>query len=115
MPLNETNLILVKEHRFKFVVGRIMHVFVVEELVKGPVDWPDKFRLRFCAPARSEIRTIFGASCYEVAEKAAQYVVDIARQPSHAGISRTNRPSQGPPLAPRPTLQPLQVQESESD
>jgi hypothetical protein len=31
MPLNETNLISVKEHRFKFVVDRKMHVFVVED------------------------------------------------------------------------------------
>jgi hypothetical protein len=115
MPLNETNLILVKEHRFKFVVGRKMHVFVVEELVEGPVDWPAKFRLRFCASARSEIRTIYGASCYEVAEKAAHSVVEIARQSGHAGMSTTNRPSQGPPLPSRQTLQPLQVQESESD
>jgi|GEM_PF-3591809 hypothetical protein len=115
MPLNETSLILVKEHRFKCVVGRKMHLFVVEELVEGPADWLDKFRLRFCASARSKIATIFGAGCYEVAEKAAQYVVGIARRPSHAGISRTNRPSQGPPLPSRQTLQTLQVQESESD
>ena len=109
MSLNETCPLLVKEHRFACVIGRKRHVFVVEELVAGEAAWPAKFRLKLYISARSEMKKFFGASCYGVAKRAADY---LARSAEHAG-AYTKAPS--PLLPPRQILQTVQVQEIESE
>jgi hypothetical protein len=83
---------LLKEHRFKFVLGTT-HIFTIEEMVQGLAVWPHKFRLRLPASSKSEAKSFYGASCYEVAEKAAQFIAENSHQ------SLTNRAtysSQGP-------------------
>jgi hypothetical protein len=103
---------LVKEHSFKFAAGADTYLFVVEELVATLPSWPARFRLRLDASSRSEAKTFYGASCYEVAEKAADFV---ALSGSAMGLDKSAYSSQRPPMSPRQTLRPLQIQESDSD
>lgn len=103
---------LVKEHSFKFAVGAETHLFLVEELVAKLSSWPAKFRLRLRASPRSEGKTFYGASCYEVAERAADFV---ALSGGAAGLSKSTHSPQNPQTPARQTLRPLQIQESESD
>jgi hypothetical protein len=112
MLLKALSQTLVKEHSFKFTVGAETHVFVVEELVAKLSNWPARFRLRLEASSRSKPRTIYGASCYEVAEQAADFV---ALSGGSAGMNRTTYSSQNSPTPPHQTLQSLQIQESETD
>jgi len=112
MLLKALSQTLVKEHNFKFTVGAETHLFVVEELVAKLPSWPARFRLRLDAASRSESKTIYGVSCYEVAEKGADLV---ALGGGLAGTKRTTYSSLAQPTAPRQTLQSLQIQESEGD
>jgi hypothetical protein len=112
MLLKALSQTLVKEHSFAFTVGSETHLFVVEELIAKLLSWPARFRLRLDAAAGSESKTIYGVSCYEVAEKAADLV---AANGGTAGIYKTSYSSQNPPASPRQMLQPLQIQESETD
>jgi len=61
---------LLKEHRYMFLVGATDHVFRVEELVKGTAGWPGRFRLKLAASSLWEAQTFYGESCRDVAEKA---------------------------------------------
>jgi hypothetical protein len=65
---------LLKEHRYMFIVGAASHAFRVEELVKGAPGWPRRFRLKLAASSFFEAQTFYGVSCREVAEKAAKYL-----------------------------------------
>ncbi|HKN76178.1 MAG TPA: hypothetical protein VJW94_13455 [Candidatus Acidoferrum sp.] len=112
MLLKALSQTLVKEHHFKFTVGAETHLFLVEELVAKLSNWPARFRLRLDAFHGSEAKTFYGASCYEVAEKAADF---LALSGSSQGIIKTTHSPQNPPASPRQTLRPLQIQESESD
>ena len=112
MPLKAMKLTLVKEHIFKFTVGDETHSFLVEELVAKLSSWPERFRLRLGASSRSEAKTFYGENCYQVAEKAADF---LALGCSSAGTIKTTYSQLNPSPPPRPTLQPLQIQESESD
>jgi hypothetical protein len=112
MPLKAMKLTLVKEHSFKFTVGSETHLFLVEELVAKLSSWPERFRLRLGASSRSEAKTFYGENCYQVAEKAADF---LTLGGSSAAAIKTTYKSLNPSPPPRPTLQPLQIQESESD
>ena len=112
MPLKRLSQTLVKEHSFKFAVGAETHLFLVEELVAKLSSWPGRFRLRLYSSSQSEGKTFYGASCYEVAEKAADFV---ALGGSAINTNKSTYSSLSPPASPRPSLQPLQIQESESD
>ena len=93
---------LLKEHRFKFFAGAETHLFRIEELVTGPAVWPHRFRLTLPASSRSEAKTFYGATCYEAAEKAAEF---IACNSGQSGTDTAIHSPQGPPLSPRHTLQ----------
>jgi hypothetical protein len=112
MPLKAMKLTLVKEHSFKFTVGSETHLFLVEELVAKLSSWPERFRLRLDASSRSEAKTFYGENCYQVAEKAADF---LTLGDSSAAAIKTRSSLLNPSPPPRPTLQPLQIQESESD
>jgi hypothetical protein len=112
MLLKALSQTLVKEHSFKFAVGSETHLFLVEELVATLSSWPARFRLRLDPSPQSEGNTFYGASCYEVAEKAADFV---AFSGNAISTNKSIYSSQSPPVPPRQSLQPLQIQESESD
>jgi len=112
MPLKAMKLTLVKEHSFKFTVGAETHSFLVEELVAKLSSWPDRFRLRLDVSCRSEAKTFYGENCYQVAEKAADF---LALGRGSAAAIKTTSSSLNPSPPSRPALQPLQIQESESD
>ena len=97
---------LLREHRFKFVAGTT-HMFTIEEMVRGMAVWPHKFRLRIPASSNSEAKTFYGTSCYEVAEKAAEF---MAQNSNRSQIARAKYSSQGPPASPP---QHLQTQEAD--
>jgi hypothetical protein len=92
---------LLREHRFKFIAGTT-HIFTIEEIVKGMAVWPHKFRLRLPASSNSEAKTFYGATCYEVAEKAAESMAGNLGQP---GMHRPTLQQQGPPDSPPQDLQ----------
>jgi hypothetical protein len=71
---------LFKEHRFKFLVGTEKHLFLVQELLGELAGWPQRFRLKLPASLHSEVKTFYGASCYEVAEKAADFIASNSGQ-----------------------------------
>jgi hypothetical protein len=100
---------LLREHRFKFLAGAETHLFRIEELVKGVVVWPQQFRLTLPASASAKSKTFYGASCYEVAEKAADF---MARNSGHSERVRATHSSQRPPTRPPRALQ-IQAQESD--
>lgn len=112
MLLKALSQTLVKEHYFKFTAGAETHMFLVEELVAKFSSWPARFRLRLDASSRSETKTFYGESCYDVAEKAADF---LALSGGSASPNKTTFSSPNSTSPPRPTLQPLQIQESESD
>jgi hypothetical protein len=112
MLLKALSQTLVKEHSFKFTVGAETHLLVVEEVVAKLSSWPARFRLRLDASSRSEAKTFYGATCYEVAGKAADFVALCGVTPA---MNKTNHSSQNPPAPPLQILQPLQIQELESD
>jgi hypothetical protein len=99
---------LLREHRFTFLAGTETYLFRIEELVRGLSAWPHRFRLRLPAGAGSEAKTIYGASCYEVAEKGADL---IAINIGYAEETGAPHPSAWLPDAPRA----LQIQRQESD
>jgi hypothetical protein len=103
---------LLREHRFKFFAGAEEYVFRVDELIAGVTSWPDRCRLRLPASACIEAKTFYGASCEEVAEKAAGFVASRSGQ---LGKNTATHSSQGPPTSPRQALRPLQLQVSEND
>jgi hypothetical protein len=92
---------LLREHRFKFVAGTT-HIFTIEEIVRGMAVWPHKFRLRLPASSNSEAKTFYGTSCYEVAEKAAEFMAGNLGQP---GMHRSTHQQKGPPDSPPQDLQ----------
>ena len=100
---------LLKEHRFKFIAGTETLLFRIEELVKGPTMWPHRFKLTLPASFHSEARTFYGKSCYEVAEKAANF---IDRKATDSGTDRSAHSSPGPGAFPRLALQ---IEQPESD
>jgi hypothetical protein len=112
MLLKALSQALVKEHRFKFTVGAETHSFLVEEMVAKLSSWPARFRLRLEASSRSEAKTFYGATCYEVAAKAADFVALGGGAPS---VNKTTYSPQNLPTPPSRFLQPLQIQEPESD
>ena len=103
---------LLREHRFKFFAGAEEHAFRVDELVAGMAGWPDRFRLRLPASSRSEAKTFYGASCEEVAEKAADFVAGCSRQVDKPSIKHL---SQSPPASPHHAPRLLQLQAPEND
>ena len=100
---------LLKEHRFRFVAGTETLLFRIEELVKGPTTWPHRFKLTLPASFHSEAKTFYGQSCYEVAEKAANF---IDRKATNSETVRSAHSSPGPGAFPR---LPLQIEQPESD
>ena len=91
---------LLREHRFRLIVGTETHLLKIEEMVKGLALWPNKFRLRVPASSRWEAKTFYGASCYEAAEMAAEFMAAAA---GRAEISKTSalpqRKQASPPRA----------------
>ena len=100
---------LLREHRFTFFAGTEVHLFRVEELVRGMTVWPHRFRLRLPAAAGSEVKTIYGASCYEVAQQAADL---IAAETGWSGVPGATYLSNGPSAE---TPRALQILQLESD
>jgi hypothetical protein len=100
----ETSQMLLKEHRFKFIAGTETYLFKIEELVRGLAIWPHRFRLRVAASSRSEAKTFYGASCYEVAEKAADFMA-FGAGVGQPGMERESQHLQGPTASPPRTLQ----------
>ena len=100
---------LLKEHRYTFFAGAEVHLFRIEELVRGMAVWPHRFRLRLPSSSGSEVKTIYGASCYEVAQKAADL---IAATTGWSGVPQATNLSAGPPGSPP---QALQILQQESD
>jgi hypothetical protein len=96
---------LLREHRFTFFAGTEVHLFRVEELVRGMTVWPHRFRLRVPGSSGSLTKTIYGASCYEVAQRAADV---ISSDSGWSGMPGATHLSEGPP-APLLTLQILQL------
>ena len=103
---------LLREHRFKFFVGAREYVFRVDELITGVTSWPDRCRLQLPASACTEAKIFYGASCEEVAEKAAGF---MASRSGQLGKDTAMHSSQAPPTSPRPAPRPLQLQVSEND
>lgn len=103
---------LVKEYSFKFTVGAEPHLSVVERVVLKLSSCPARFRLKLDGSSRSEANRFYGVTCYEVAGKAADYV---ALGGSTRGVNKTKHLSQNLPAPPIQILQPLQLQEWESD
>ena len=112
MLLKALSQTLVKVHSFTFTVGAETHLFLVEEVVAKLSSWPARFRLTLAASAHSEAKTFYGSSCYEVAEKAADF---IALGGGMASPRRSKHSLANPPAYPHQTLQSLQIQEPESD
>ena len=112
MLLKALSQTLVKEHIFKFTVGAETHLLVVEEVVAKLSSWPERFRLRLDASSRSEAKTFYGATAYEVAEKVSDFLALGVITPA---MNKTNHSPQNLPAPPIQILQPLQIQESESD
>jgi hypothetical protein len=100
---------LLKEHRFKFVAGTETVLFRIEELVKGPTTWPQRFKLTLPASFHSEAKTFYGQSCYEVAEEAANF---MDCKPTDSGTDRSAHSSPRPGAFPRPAVQ---IEQPESD
>jgi hypothetical protein len=100
----ETSPMLLKEHRFKCIAGTETYLFKIEELVRGLAIWPHRFRLRVAASPRWEAKTFYGASCYEVAEKAADFIAQGANA-GQTGMDKESQYSQGPTASPPRTLQ----------
>jgi len=98
---------LLREHRFTFFACTEIHLLRVEELVRGMTVWPHRYRLRLPASPGSEEKTIYGASCYEVAQKAAEL---IAANAGWSGVPGATHLSQGPPGSPPQALQILQLE-----
>jgi hypothetical protein len=96
---------LLREHRFTFFAGTEVHLFRIEELVRGMTVWPHRFRLRLPSSSGSEVKTIYGASCYEVAQKAADL---IASNSGWSGVPGVTHLSAGPQVSPPQALQILQ-------
>jgi hypothetical protein len=92
---------LLKEHRFKFIAGVSIHLFIIEEMVTGLAMWPQRFRLKLPASSCSEAKTFYGDSCDEVAEKASGFMASNSGQPV---IDRPSRRPKGPPDYPRHIL-----------
>jgi len=88
---------LLKEHRFKFFAGTETYFFTIEELVNGLAGWPHRFRIKLPASSGSQAKTFYGESCYDAAEKAAQFLATNSRQ---SGKRRLNHLAQGPPPSP---------------
>jgi hypothetical protein len=65
---------LLKEHQFRFSPEAEATLFRVEELVVSIVGSPDRFRLKLPASSWADARTLYGASCHEAAEKAANFL-----------------------------------------
>jgi hypothetical protein len=103
---------LLREHRFKFFARNEEYVFRVDELVAGIAAWPNRFRLRLPASPRAVAKTFYGASCEEVAEKAADFVASYSGQVEKNTAAQS---SQGPPAPPRQAPRPLLLQVSEND
>jgi hypothetical protein len=99
---------LLKEHRYTFFAGAEVHLFRIEELVRGMAVWPHRFRLRLAASAGCETKTIYGASCYEVAQKGADLIVSNAGRSERSGATQLTAPLPDPPQA-------LQILLQESD
>jgi hypothetical protein len=85
---------LLKEHRFTFFAGGEIHLFRIEEMVSGLAIWPQRFRLKLPASARSEAKTIYASSCDEVAQKAADI---LDGRPPLAGTASAKRMAPGRP------------------
>lgn len=88
---------LLKEYRFKCIVGAETHLFTIEEWVKGLAVWPRRFRVRLPASSRSEAKTFYGATCDEAAEKAANFLAGKSDQSETAGATRLSQRSPGSP------------------
>lgn len=100
---------LLREHRFKFIAGAETHLFRIEELVRGLATWPHKYKLTLPSSARADSKTFYGASCYEVAEKAADF---MARS---SGLSEKRRASHSSKVPAAGPLRALQIQTQEGD
>lgn len=85
---------LLKEHRFTFFAAGEIHLLRIEEMVSGLAIWPQKFRLKLPASAHSQARTIYGSSCNEVAQKAADVLEGL---PPRAGTASAKRVAPGRP------------------
>jgi hypothetical protein len=103
---------LLREHRFNFFARTEEFVFRVDELVDGIAGWPDRFRLRLPASPHTVAKTFYGASCEEVAGKAADYVASCL---GSLGKNMTTHETQAPPSPPRQYPRPLLLQTSEND
>jgi hypothetical protein len=97
---------LLKEHRFTFIVGAEIHLLKVEELVGGLAFWPHRFRLKLPATAQFEAKTIYGAECDQVAQVAADVIAGPVNDKSSAEVRRLSVVPVIPP-------QTLQIQEQQ--
>jgi hypothetical protein len=64
---------LVKEHQFKFYIGKNPRSILVEECVSEGRKWPQKFRANV-PTSQFESRTFYASTAEGAAEQAAKYI-----------------------------------------
>ena len=75
LPQREVDMYtLLREYRYRVLVGPETHVLRIEELIQGTAGWGGRFRVQLPASHYSEATTIYGASEQEVAESAARLI-----------------------------------------
>jgi len=97
--------VLLKEYRFRCVVGAETHLFTIEEWVKGLAVWPRRFRVRLPASSRTEAKTFYGATCHEAAEKAANFLGGKSDKSEKAQATHLSQRSPTPPPQRSPQIQ----------
>lgn len=65
---------LIRQERFVTSVGPVEHVLLVEEQIRGPEAWPERFRIQLCAVQDGSLHRIYGATSREVVERAIEYL-----------------------------------------
>jgi hypothetical protein len=68
---------LVKHHRYEIKIGSESHILRIEELVSGPDVWGGSFRLVLPANGSKTIKTIYGATADEVANRAVAVMEEV--------------------------------------
>lgn len=65
---------LIRQERFITSVGPVEHVLLVEEQIRGPETWPERFRIQLHASRGASPRRIYGATSREAVERAIEYL-----------------------------------------
>ena len=65
---------VLKEHRYIVRISDEEHILRVQELISGPEQWPEKFRVQLYASIGYRARIIYGTTEADAAEKTATYL-----------------------------------------